>query len=124
MIRRRQSIRRTYEAAFRRIDGLRFLGSSDGYVDDDNCWLSCIVLDPHYFRVGPPEVIRSLENMGIEARHLWKPMHLQPVFSQNRVFDTGVGARMFDNGLALPSGSGLNDEEVAHVIAPVRTLLT
>lgn len=67
MIRRRQSIRRTYEAAFRRIDGLRFLGFSDGYVDDDNCWLSCIVLDPHHFRVGPPEVIRPFTIEGVVA---------------------------------------------------------
>ena len=62
----------------------------------------------------------GLAEADIEARHLWKPMHLQPVFRTARSFTTGVSERLFSHGVTLPSGSALRDDEVDTV---VRTLV-
>jgi dTDP-4-amino-4,6-dideoxygalactose transaminase len=55
----------------------------------------------------------------VESRPVWKPMHLQPIFSGCRVHGGGVAARLFDQGLCLPSGSSLTPEERAFIVAEV-----
>ena len=64
-------------------------------------------------------VIEALERENIEARPVWKPMHLQPVFRGARVFGGGVSERFFRNGLCLPSGAGLTEDDVARVCSVV-----
>jgi dTDP-4-amino-4,6-dideoxygalactose transaminase len=56
-------------------------------------------------------VRRELRGAGIEARPIWKPMHLQPVFAGNRTVGGEVAGRLFADGLCLPSGSSLTDGE-------------
>jgi dTDP-4-amino-4,6-dideoxygalactose transaminase len=68
-------------------------------------------------------VIKSLAEEDIEARHLWKPMHLQPVFAGARAFLDGTAEHLFSTGLTLPSGSALREEEVNTVIDAVRAAL-
>jgi pyridoxal phosphate-dependent aminotransferase EpsN len=65
-------------------------------------------------------LIRALEAENIEARPLWKPMHLQPVFKGCRVRGGAVSERLFENGLCLPSGSALTKEDLERVCAVVR----
>jgi dTDP-4-amino-4,6-dideoxygalactose transaminase len=65
-------------------------------------------------------LIRALEAENIEARPLWKPMHLQPVFKGCRVRGGGVSERLFENGLCLPSGSALSEEDLERICAVVR----
>ena len=65
------------------------------------------------------ELIAKLDAEDIEARRLWKPMHLQPVFRSRRAFLSGHAQRLFERGLALPSGSSLSDGDVDRVIAAV-----
>lgn len=60
-------------------------------------------------------VIEALERENIEARPVWKPMHMQPVFQGARVFGGRVGERLFENGICLPSGAGLEEADVARV---------
>ena len=54
---------------------------------------------------------------GIEARHLWKPMHRQPVLSGARAFLSGVSDELFAQGVTLPSGAGLRDTDIERVVA-------
>lgn len=119
MIGRRRVIRETYVTGLTDVPGLRFLGLG-GPPRPDNCWLTCVELDPERATLAANELIEKLQADGIEARHLWKPMHRQPVFATERSFVTGAADRLFRNGVALPSGSSLTDAEVARVIGAVR----
>jgi pyridoxal phosphate-dependent aminotransferase EpsN len=82
-------------------------------------WLTCITLDPRA-GVAPERVRLALEAQDIEARPLWKPMSLQPVFSDCPVFGGAVGRRLFERGICLPSGSNLSDADRARVAGIVR----
>lgn len=73
-----------------------------------NHWLSAIELDSYEKR----EALRlAFELKNIETRPLWKPMHLQPVFSNCPYYGSNVSEKLFDKGLCLPSGSNLKEEE-------------
>ncbi|UFU07266.1 DegT/DnrJ/EryC1/StrS family aminotransferase [Ruania halotolerans] len=113
MIARRREIREMYISALADLP-VRFLGEEPGRAhEDDNCWLTTLVVeDP---AVDVTEVIATLGDSGIEARHLWKPMHLQPVFAGTQFVGSGVVDDLFVRGLALPSGSALADDDVARV---------
>jgi dTDP-4-amino-4,6-dideoxygalactose transaminase len=83
-------------------------------------WLTCLTFDPQESRARPEDVRLALEARGIEARPVWKPMHLQPVFRQCSSVGGAVSERLFETGLCLPSGSSLTDderEEVADLVA-------
>lgn len=128
MMARRRRTREMYADAFSDLPDVRFLGrpSKDG-VDgrgdsEDNCWLTCVEISPST-GVSPDQLIRHLDAHDIEARHIWKPMHLQPVFTGKRAFVSGVSKRLFDNGLTLPSGSSLGDEEISRVIEVLHAAL-
>jgi dTDP-4-amino-4,6-dideoxygalactose transaminase len=58
----------------------------------------------------------ELEKDNIESRPLWKPMHLQPVFKRYPYYGGNVAEKLFDNGLCLPSGSNLKEEDLQGVI--------
>lgn len=124
MIARRKDIRQAYVDGFSDVDGVRFLGRDTARDDAaDNCWLTCIVLDPLATPVSADALIKALGEDDIEARHLWKPMHAQPVFSQARSFTTGASERLFAHGVTLPSGSILTDADVDKVIVATRNAL-
>ena len=82
-------------------------------------WLTCVTIDPGVAAVDREGVRLALANDDIEARPLWKPMHLQPVFSRCRVYGGRVGRRLFETGLCLPSGSALTEAERARVLAVI-----
>ena len=83
-------------------------------------WLSYLTIDPSIAGVDRETVRLHLESLDIEARPVWKPMHLQPVFEEYQVYGGEVSARLFDRGLCLPSGSSLDDEDRGRVVAGVR----
>lgn len=121
MIKRRRLIRDLYQDAFSDLPGLRIIGR-DPEVDDshDNCWLTSVVLDDSLIPNGLDALISELHADGIEARHLWKPMHLQPVFAQSRSFVTGASEDLFGHGVNLPSGASMTDGDVARVVTSLR----
>jgi dTDP-4-amino-4,6-dideoxygalactose transaminase len=90
--------------------------------EPDNCksnrWLTCLT-----FRDGDnvEKVRLSLQQLGIESRVLWKPMHLQPVFKDCVFYGSGVSDRLFSNGLCLPSGSALLEGEIEEISAVVQS---
>jgi dTDP-4-amino-4,6-dideoxygalactose transaminase len=109
--RRKNNIR--YRDYFNGIDGIEFQNEpNEDYFS--NYWLSTILVDPNKTGGITREDIRlSLEAENIEARPLWKPMHMQPVFEGCLFYGDGTAARLFEQGLCLPSGSnlGMNDFE-------------
>jgi dTDP-4-amino-4,6-dideoxygalactose transaminase len=87
-----------------------------------NRWLSVILLDPARGAPDRERARRALAAEGIEARPVWKPLPLQPVFRDAPRAGGAVAARLFDQGLCLPSGCALTEAEQARVIATLRGL--
>lgn len=124
MLARRRAIRQMYVDGLAGLPGVQFLGRDEGRGDDeDNCWLTCIDLDPAITPLSPSQLIAELAGENIESRRVWKPMHLQPVFTSNRTFVNGESERLFDRGVTLPSGSALQDDEIERVIKVLHTTL-
>ena len=89
-----------------------------------NRWLTCILVDPSQTNGVTREDVRlHLEKDNIETRPLWKPMHLQPVFSKATSFENGVSAKLFENGLCLPSGSNLSEEDLIRVVGKIKEVV-
>jgi dTDP-4-amino-4,6-dideoxygalactose transaminase len=79
-------------------------------------WLTCLTIDSKVAGTDREQVRLALEAADIECRPLWKPMHLQPVFRQAEMVGGAVSERLFAQGLCLPSGSGMSDEDRNRVI--------
>jgi len=82
-------------------------------------WLTCLTIDPREAGVSREEVRLALEAENIEARPVWKPMHLQPAFAGRRVREGSVSERLFRDGLCLPSGTTLTSKDLERVVAVV-----
>jgi dTDP-4-amino-4,6-dideoxygalactose transaminase len=113
-VERRREINRRYRAALEGIDGIAFLPAAPG--GRPTCWLTCVLLDEERLGVGPEQIREHLETHNIEARPVWKPMHLQPVYRGCRVVGGAVAEDLFRRGLCLPSGSTLCDEAQQRVV--------
>jgi pyridoxal phosphate-dependent aminotransferase EpsN len=83
-------------------------------------WLTCIVIEPGASGTTREDIRLALDKENIEARPLWKPMHLQPVFQGSRTRGGKVSASLFDKGLCLPSGSNLAKEDLQRVVSVIR----
>jgi pyridoxal phosphate-dependent aminotransferase EpsN len=106
-----------YRFALGHLPGVSFMPESP--AGRANRWLTCLRIDPAHFGADREDVRLALESEGIEARPVWKPMHLQPVFKGCRFVGGGVSERIFEDGLCLPSGSGLPEADRDRVIAVV-----
>ena len=62
----------------------------------------------------------ALDTAGIESRPLWKPMHLQPVYVKNPAYVNGVSESLFKQGLCLPSGPYVSDEDVHYIVNQIK----
>ncbi len=82
-------------------------------------WLTCITVDPEQFGATPEDIRLALEAENIEARPVWKPMHMQPVFAEYECFGGSVAADLFEYGLCLPSGSNLTERDLARVVEAI-----
>lgn len=85
-------------------------------------WLTCLTIDPTSFGATREEVRLALEAENIEARPVWKPMHLQPVFASYEQVGGAVAEDLFECGLCLPSGSNLTERELARVVTVIDAL--
>lgn len=98
---------------------IEFLKEPKGYFS--NRWLSCILTPSFEIR----EKLRmSLLDENIESRPLWKPLHLQPVFSTAQHFVDGTSESLFERGLCLPSGSNLSQDDLDRVVTTIKTVLS
>jgi len=122
MIERRRALRIRYRELFAAVPGVEMFGEpsgADGGPTRDNFWLSSILVDPVVAGFTAEDLRAHLADRDIEARPLWKPMHLQPVFAGRRAFTDGTGERLFTTGLSLPSGSVLSECDINRVVASI-----
>jgi dTDP-4-amino-4,6-dideoxygalactose transaminase len=111
---RRRAVRERYVATLGALPGWQFLQDPPG--TRTNAWLSCATIDAAAFGADREAVRVALGAADIEARPVWKPMHLQPVFAGCPAFGGAVSERLFRDGLCLPSGSALTSAEQGEVI--------
>jgi dTDP-4-amino-4,6-dideoxygalactose transaminase len=106
----RREMHHFYVNFFKDIDGVTvFQEPNADYFS--NHWLSCIVIDSETLGKTREDLRLELEKDNIESRPLWKPMHLQPIFSSYPYYGQEVSERLFENGLCLPSGSNLTEDD-------------
>lgn len=114
----RRRIFQRYAEALASLPGIEMM--PEAAYGRSNRWLSCILVDPAAAGATREDIRLALAKAEIEARPVWKPMHLQPVFEGCRVRGGDVAKDLFDRGLCLPSGSNLADAEQDEVIEIVR----
>ena len=85
-----------------------------------NFWLTCILVDPEKFGADYETLRQKLDAANIETRPLWKPMHLQPVYASAPFYGNGTSKKIFSQGLCLPSGSSLSDDDIARVVEIIK----
>ncbi|GIH21003.1 aminotransferase class I/II-fold pyridoxal phosphate-dependent enzyme [Rugosimonospora africana] len=120
MLTRRRALRERYAKLFAAVPGVRLLGDGDPGA---NCWLTTIVVDPDAAGWCAQDLAGHLAALDIESRPIWKPMHLQPVFAGTHAVLTGAAQRLFETGLALPSGSSLGDAQIGRVFGAIGQFL-
>lgn len=117
---RRRAIFERYRAALDR-PGIAFMPEPDGYRSSR--WLTALTIDPKETGVSREDIRLMLLDHRIEARPLWKPMHMQPLYAGSPYHGAGVDEGLFANGLCLPSGSDMSDAQEDEVIARITDLL-
>jgi dTDP-4-amino-4,6-dideoxygalactose transaminase len=118
-VRARRANRAFYRQALASEEGLTF--ASEASYGESNAWLTCVNVDPSRFGATREQIRQHLEAHDIEARPLWKPMHLQPVFQACRSVGGNVAGELFDTGLCLPSGSSLTPRDREFVVETLRS---
>jgi pyridoxal phosphate-dependent aminotransferase EpsN len=121
-VRQRREVAFRYRDAFADLPGVSFMPQA-AYGLHTN-WLSCFLVDEERCGVGRDAVIAALAEVNVEARPLWKPMHLQPLYERCECHGGDVAARLFRQGLCLPSSSSLDEGDQAFIIDAVRKTLT
>ena len=113
ILERRTANHRRYSAVCGRL-GMDMLPDVDG----ENHWLNVVLMRS---REGRDALAEAFSAADIETRPVWKPMHLQPVFSGVPVFGGDVSRGLFDRGLCLPSGTGLDEEDWGRILFVMET---
>ncbi len=114
---RRREINGLYRSALSNISGIEFMPEAP--YGRSTSWLTCITIDPAKVGATNEQIRLHLESMNIESRRVWKPMHLQPVFRECRSFGGWASEKLFEDGLCLPSGSGMTDSDVERVVESI-----
>ncbi|MDR2086443.1 MAG: aminotransferase class I/II-fold pyridoxal phosphate-dependent enzyme [Dysgonamonadaceae bacterium] len=113
-VEQRRQINRFYREQLAGIEGVGFHTepSPDFF---SNYWLTVLLIDPAKMKISPENIRVALEKANIESRLVWNPMHRQPLFKDCPFYGNGVADSLFKNGLCLPSGSSLTEEELHRV---------
>ncbi|MBW3624658.1 MAG: aminotransferase class I/II-fold pyridoxal phosphate-dependent enzyme [Armatimonadetes bacterium] len=121
-VRARRANFERYMSELSDIEGLRFMPEAP--YGQSNRWLTTLTLDPARSRMSPLEIVKEMETQNIEVRPVWKPLHLQPLYAHARFYtheaSGSVSERLFNQGLCMPSGSSLTEEDLSRVIACFR----
>ncbi len=122
----RRRVFERYTQALADLPQIQWMPEPDGY--HSTRWLTCFTLLGENAPDRCKQVMKALERHLIEARPVWKPMHLQPLFNGAPYFQhadgTDVSANLFQAGICLPSGSNLSEAEQDRVINHLRHALT
>lgn len=99
------------------IPGIEFMPELENTLS--NRWLTALTLDEETAGISSAVLLKSLADENIEARPVWKPLHLQPLFKNMKYYshkeDQSVSEKLFLSGICLPSGSNLTEEELTRV---------
>jgi dTDP-4-amino-4,6-dideoxygalactose transaminase len=121
----RRKVFESYRDALAGVPDLQWMPEPAGM--QSTRWLTAFTLEGEDAAARRDRVLRSLERHSIEARPVWKPMHLQPLYRGAPFFahpeGGDVAARLFESGICLPSGSNLSDEQLARVVDQLRRAL-
>lgn len=110
-IRQRREVNAWYRDLLDEVPGISFQDEPDkDYFS--NYWLTCLIIDPDVSGTDREKLRLALDAENIEARPLWKPMHMQPVFKDYPAYVNGTSEYLFNNGICLPSGSSLKNTEL------------
>jgi pyridoxal phosphate-dependent aminotransferase EpsN len=107
-----------YRTALGDLPGVEFMPEASWGMHSR--WLTTLTIDPESFGTDREAVRLALEAENIEARPVWKPMHLQPLFAGAPSIGGEVAASLFERGLCLPSGSSLTETDLDRVVSAVR----
>jgi dTDP-4-amino-4,6-dideoxygalactose transaminase len=119
-VQRRRDINRLYQELLGDLAGIRFTPEPAGMRG--NRWLTTMIVDPAQAGFDREQARLALEELNIESRPLWKPMHMQPAFAGARYLGGDVAERAFENGLCLPSASSMSDADVERTAAALVSL--
>jgi pyridoxal phosphate-dependent aminotransferase EpsN len=120
-VRQRRAIAFRYRDAFADLPGVTFMPQAPYGLHTN--WLSCFLVDPEAFGATRDDVLAALAAADVEARPLWKPMHLQPLYADAPCWGGDVSAKLFQQGLCLPSSSSLSDRDQDRAIVAVRGMV-
>ena len=117
-VQQRRAIARQYRDAFAELPGIAAMPEAANGVSTN--WLSCFLIDEDRFGCSRDDLIAHLDAAEIESRPVWKPMHLQPLYSSAACHGGQVAEDLFRRGICLPSSSSLTLSEQDHVVKQVR----
>ena len=121
----RRGVFERYQQALKDLPDIQWMPEPEGF--HSTRWLTCLTLSGPAARQRCEAVIQHLERHSIEARPVWKPMHLQPLFADAAYFSHAPGqdvsSGLFHHGLCLPSGSNTSEEQQDRVIVHLRRAL-
>ena len=120
-IARRREINQLYRNLLKDFQGITFHTNPNSNFNS-NYWLTCIIINSSQTGFTREELRLKMEEENIETRPLWKPMHLQPVFADCPYYGDNVEGKLFDDGLCLPSGSSLTNEDIERVANVIRRM--
>lgn len=106
-----------YKRELSSLDGIDMMPVNDW--DSPNYWLSCMTLSG---KVKPLDIMEALEKENIESRPVWKPMHMQPFFSEYEFIGEGFAEEIFGNGVCLPSDTKMMDDDLERICGIIKGL--
>jgi pyridoxal phosphate-dependent aminotransferase EpsN len=122
----RRAIFERYQQELSVIPGIQFMPELKDTFS--NRWLTAMTIDEKEAGISVPQLITYLAAENIEARPVWKPLHMQPLFKDNMYFahneKESVSERLFSNGICLPSGSNMEELDQTRVINCIRNLIS
>ncbi|MFT7031649.1 MAG: pyridoxal phosphate-dependent aminotransferase EpsN [Cyclobacteriaceae bacterium] len=121
-IEKKRNIFEYYQKTLGTITGIEFQTEKPSHFSDR--WLSVVFFNPSFFKKGiVSKIIEVLSSINIESRHIWKPMHLQPLYKHVKIIGGNVSETLFENGICLPSGTGLKRSDQDRVIEAIVSTL-
>ena len=110
-----------YHSALKDLPGVSFMPEPD--FAHSSRWLTCLTVDQERAGVDRDALIRILGKNNIESRPTWKPMHLQPLYRDCEVIGGEVAAKLFQQGICLPSGTAMSNKDLCLIVDIIKKRL-